>query len=118
MSPENHCATPPAWTLPLRSHRELKLDGYSRSDFRLDNQGRLRCLEVNTLPGLTTTSLLPQSAAAAGIAFSELCYRICRLGIDRYQKLLWSFRTSAGIEKTSLLTVRRPNPVRCRTAEE
>jgi D-alanine-D-alanine ligase len=44
--------------------------------------GDLVCLEVNTLPGLTATSLLPQSAAAVGISFGELCERICRLAVE------------------------------------
>ena len=69
--------------LALRVHRALKLAGYSRSDFRLDSEGRFWCLEVNTLPGMTATSLLPQSAGAVGIDFTELCERICRLAIDR-----------------------------------
>ncbi|MEN1687111.1 D-alanine--D-alanine ligase, partial [Pseudomonas aeruginosa] len=72
-----------AQRLALKVHRALKLSGYSRTDFRLDEQGRLWCLEVNTLPGMTATSLLPQAAAAAGIGFAELCERICRLGIER-----------------------------------
>ena len=67
----------------LRAHCALKLDGYSRSDFRLDKHGALWCLEVNTLPGMTSTSLLPQSAAAVGISFPELCDEICRLAIVR-----------------------------------
>jgi len=67
--------------LALVAHRALKLDGYSRADFRLDAEGRLWCLEVNTLPGMTATSLLPQSAAAVGIDFDELCERICRLAL-------------------------------------
>jgi D-alanine-D-alanine ligase len=75
-----------AKALALRAHRTLKLDGYSRSDFRLDRHGVLWCLEVNTLPGMTATSLLPQSAGACGIAFGELCDRICRLAIDRHAK--------------------------------
>lgn len=69
----------------VRAHRALKLDGYSRADFRLDREGQLWCLEVNSLPGLTATSLLPQSAAANGIPFPELCERICRAGIERYR---------------------------------
>ncbi len=69
--------------LSLLVHRALKLTGYSRSDFRLDEAGRLWCLEVNTLPGMTATSLLPQSAGALGIGFAELCERICLLGIER-----------------------------------
>jgi D-alanine-D-alanine ligase len=69
--------------LSLRAHRALKLEGFSRADFRLDDAGGLWILEVNTLPGMTATSLLPQSAAAAGISFPELCDRICRLALDR-----------------------------------
>ncbi|GAA2368848.1 D-alanine--D-alanine ligase [Nonomuraea africana] len=64
--------------LAVRAHESLKLDSYSRVDFRQDEEGRLWCLEVNTLPGLTATSLFPQSAQASGIAFPELCERICR----------------------------------------
>jgi D-alanine-D-alanine ligase len=64
--------------LGVLAHEALKLGGYSRVDFRLTPEGRLFCLEVNTLPGMTATSLMPQSAAAAGIAFPELCERICR----------------------------------------
>lgn len=65
----------------LRAHKALALDGYSRVDFRLDADGKLWCLEVNTLPGLTKTSLLPQSAAASGIEFGELCEVICNLAL-------------------------------------
>ncbi|HET7232847.1 MAG TPA: D-alanine--D-alanine ligase [Longimicrobium sp.] len=67
----------------LRAHQTLKLEGFSRADFRLDAEGNLWILEVNTLPGMTETSLLPQSAAAAGIPFPELCDRICRFALER-----------------------------------
>lgn len=63
--------------LSVAAHGALKLGGYSRVDFRLTPDGHASCLEVNTLPGLAPTSLLPQSAAAAGIEFGELCERIC-----------------------------------------
>jgi D-alanine-D-alanine ligase len=63
----------------LVAHRALKLSGYSRVDFRLSPEGDIFCLEANTLPGMTGTSLLPQAARAAGIDFPELCERICRL---------------------------------------
>ena len=63
--------------LGLLAHQALKLGGYSRVDFRLTPAGELVCLEVNTLPGMTSTSLLPQSAAAVGVPFPELCERIC-----------------------------------------
>ncbi|HEU4619551.1 MAG TPA: D-alanine--D-alanine ligase [Gammaproteobacteria bacterium] len=62
--------------LGLAAHRALKLDCYSRADFRMDADGNVWCLEVNTLPGLTAGSLLPRSAAAVGISFPELCQRI------------------------------------------
>jgi D-alanine-D-alanine ligase len=64
--------------LAVQAHQSLKLGGYSRVDFRLDPKGELYCLEANTLPGMTATSLLPQAARAAGISFENLCDRICR----------------------------------------
>jgi D-alanine-D-alanine ligase len=65
--------------LSLLAHNALKLGGYSRVDFRLTPRGEILCLEVNTLPGMTATSLLPQAARAVGIDFPELCDRICRI---------------------------------------
>ena len=62
--------------LALRAYAALKLRGCARIDFRLDPKGRLFCLEANTLPGMTGTSLVPQAAQAAGIGFPELCERI------------------------------------------
>jgi D-alanine-D-alanine ligase len=72
-----------AQDLALRVHRALKLETYSRVDFRMDRDGNLWCLEVNTLPGLTAASLLPRAAAAVGIEFPELCERICRGALAR-----------------------------------
>jgi D-alanine-D-alanine ligase len=69
--------------LALAAHRALKLGGYSRVDFRLTATGDLFCLEVNTLPGMTATSLMPQSAGAVGIDFPELCERICLVARKR-----------------------------------
>jgi len=69
--------------LAIRAHEALGLRDFSRVDFRLGADGRPYCLEVNTLPGLTATSLLPQSAAAVGIPFGELCTRICQLALGR-----------------------------------
>lgn len=62
----------------LRAHAVLKLGPYSRIDFRRDERGLFWCLEANSLPGMTATSLLPQAAQAAGIEFPELLDRICR----------------------------------------
>jgi len=65
-----------AQRLALAACRVLKLSGCVRVDFRLDPAGGLFCLEANTLPGMTGTSLVPQAALAAGISFPELCERI------------------------------------------
>jgi D-alanine-D-alanine ligase len=62
----------------LRAFRVLKLSGYARVDFILAKE-RLFCLEANTLPGMTGTSLFPKAAQAAGISFGELCERIAGL---------------------------------------
>ena len=62
--------------LALKAHRALGCRGVSRADFRLDESkgedGDLVCLEVNTQPGMTETSLVPEMAAHAGMAFGEL----------------------------------------------
>jgi D-alanine-D-alanine ligase len=65
-----------AQRLALAAYRALKLGGCARIDFRLHPDGGLYCLEANTLPGMTGTSLVPQAALAAGIGFPELCERI------------------------------------------
>lgn len=62
----------------LRAHRVLKLGACSRIDFRRDADGSFWCLEANSLPGMTATSLLPQAARAAGIDFPALLERICK----------------------------------------
>ncbi len=69
--------------LGLRVHKALKLNAFSRVDFRMDESGALWVLEANTVPGLTAMSLLPQSALAAGIEFPTLCDQICRLALNR-----------------------------------
>jgi D-alanine-D-alanine ligase len=57
----------------LRAHRALGCRGATRVDLMLSESGNEFVLEVNTLPGLTPTSLLPRIADAAGISFGELC---------------------------------------------
>lgn len=69
--------------LALAAHEALALRDFSRVDFRLDAAGSPYCLEVNTLPGMTPTSLLPQSAAVLGISFEGLCDRMIRLALAR-----------------------------------
>jgi D-alanine-D-alanine ligase len=68
--------------LAVRVNAALKIDCYCRVDFRLDPHGKLWCLEANTLPGMTSGSLLPRSAAASGIDFPTLCERICALALE------------------------------------
>ncbi|MBU4304271.1 MAG: D-alanine--D-alanine ligase [Candidatus Omnitrophica bacterium] len=60
----------------LTAHRVLGCRCFSRVDMILDAAGRVFVLEVNTIPGLTATSLLPKSAAACGIAFPQLCEKM------------------------------------------
>ena len=62
----------------LRIHQALKLGFYSRVDFILDENNDFYCLEANTLPGMTPTSLLPQEAAADGLDYDVLCDIIVR----------------------------------------
>jgi D-alanine-D-alanine ligase len=63
--------------------RALKLGGCPRVDFRMAADGSLYCLEVNTLPGMTELSLIPQAAAAVGISFPDFCERIVLLATGR-----------------------------------
>ena len=67
--------------LARRSHEALGCGGYSRVDFRLSPENVAYCLEVNTLPGMTATSLVPKAAAAAGMSFPALCERIIELAL-------------------------------------
>ena len=67
----------------LLVHRLLRLRDFSRVDFMVDGEGEAWCLEANTLPGMTATSLLPKAARAAGMTFPELCDRIVRLAAER-----------------------------------
>lgn len=60
----------------LAVHNMLGLSTYSRCDFMVTDQGEVYCLECNTLPGMTDTSLVPREAAAVGISYEELCQRI------------------------------------------
>ena len=67
-----------------RGFAALGLSVYGRLDFLLTESGDAYCLEANTLPGLTPTSLLPQEAAAAGISYPEVCSRIIALSLEKY----------------------------------
>ena len=68
--------------LSVAAYEALKLGGCARIDFRMAADGAFYCLEANTLPGMTQTSLIPQAAAARGMPFPELCERIAKLAVD------------------------------------
>jgi D-alanine-D-alanine ligase len=72
-----------AQEMALRAHTILGCADFSRVDFRLPHDGKPQCLEVNTIPGMTGTSLVPMAAQAIGIAFPELVDEICRLAVAR-----------------------------------
>lgn len=69
-------------SLGLSAHQALGCQGASRVDIRLDKQGNPYILEVNTIPGMTETSLLPKAARAAGIEFGELVKRILVMAME------------------------------------
>lgn len=67
--------------LALAAHRALGLRVYSRVDFLLREDGTAVVLEINTIPGMTRSSLLPEAAGVAGISFPQLCERIVELSL-------------------------------------
>ncbi len=69
--------------LALRAHRSLGLGVYSRVDVLLPESGEPTVLEVNTIPGMTEASLLPEAAGVAGIRYPQLCARIIELSHAR-----------------------------------
>lgn len=69
--------------LALRAHRSLGLEVYSRVDVILPDDDEPTVLEINTIPGMTEASLLPEAAAVAGIGYPELCARIIELSRKR-----------------------------------
>ena len=65
----------------LTAFKALGCEGYARLDFRLSPANLEYCLEVNSLPGMTSTSLVPKMAKAVGIPFEELVYRIVKISL-------------------------------------
>lgn len=64
----------------------IGLDTYSRSDFLLNKDNEMFCLEANTLPGMTPTSLLPQEARVIGMDFNQLCEKLIAISLAKYEK--------------------------------
>ena len=71
--------------IALEAHRSLGLSIYSRVDIMLGKDGKIQVLEVNTIPGMTETSLLPKAAAASGLDFSELCAKVIELSLEHFK---------------------------------
>ena len=65
--------------------KALFMEGYCRLDFMMKENGDMYCLEANTLPGMTPTSLLPQEAAVIGINFNELCEKLIAISMKKYE---------------------------------
>lgn len=63
----------------------LGIEGYARLDFMMKENGEMYCLEANTLPGMTPTSLLPQEAAALGMDYPTLCEELIRISLEKYK---------------------------------
>lgn len=63
--------------------RILRLDTYSRMDFLLNEGGEIFCLEANTLPGMTETSLIPQEAAVVGMNYRQLCEKVIEISLKK-----------------------------------
>lgn len=70
--------------IALSIFKKLGLKVYGRVDFIMDSSENIFCIEVNSLPGMTPTSLLPQEAIAANITYEDLCERIVNLSIQNY----------------------------------
>jgi len=62
----------------------LYIDGYARLDFMMNEAGEIFCLEANTLPGMTPTSLLPQEAQVIGIDYEALCEKLIEVSLKKY----------------------------------
>ncbi|MDD7178226.1 MAG: D-alanine--D-alanine ligase [Lachnospiraceae bacterium] len=82
---------PEVQTKEMQGYAELAakvigLDTYSRMDFLMDDDGRMYCLEANTLPGMTPTSLIPQEAAAMGVSYHELCEQLIQISLKKMEK--------------------------------
>lgn len=72
--------------LAERVFHALKVDAYCRVDFIMEDDGDIYCLEANTLPGMTPTSLIPQMGAAMGMDYGTLCEKLIAASMDKYEK--------------------------------
>ncbi|MDP2364760.1 MAG: ATP-grasp domain-containing protein, partial [Ignavibacteria bacterium] len=71
-----------AQSLAVSSFISLGCSGFARSDFRLNEDGQPFLMEINTIPGFTSTSLVPMAAKEVGIDFPDLCEKIIQLALE------------------------------------
>ena len=69
----------------VMAYKSLGLESYARMDFIADAKDNVYCLEANTLPGMTPTSLVPQEAAAVGLSFADLCQLLIDVSLKKYE---------------------------------
>ena len=66
-------------------YEALGMESYARMDFRVSDSEEVYCLEANTLPGMTPTSLVPQEAKALGMSFAQLVEKIVDVSLNKYK---------------------------------
>ena len=69
----------------VQGYRALGLESYARLDFSVTDDEKIYCLEANTLPGMTPTSLIPQEAAVLGMDYPTLCEELIRVSEKKYK---------------------------------
>jgi D-alanine-D-alanine ligase len=69
----------------VKGYEALGLSSYARLDFMMTEDGDMYCLEANTLPGMTPTSLIPQEAAVLGMDYPTLCEELIRISLKKYE---------------------------------
>lgn len=70
----------------VKGYHALGLQSYARLDFIMTEDHKMYCLEANTLPGMTPTSLIPQEAAVLGIDYPSLCEELIRVSLKKYEE--------------------------------
>ena len=68
-----------------KGYEALNLQAYARLDFLMEEDGSMYCLEANTLPGITPTSLIPQEARVIGMNYPQLCEKLIEVSLKKYQ---------------------------------
>lgn len=70
--------------ITVKAAEALMVDTYCRIDYLMDEKGEFYCLEANTLPGMTPTSLIPQMAAEMGMDYPTLCEKIIEISLKKF----------------------------------